>query len=145
MAALTLHGRLERDSRFAMGPAPALDIVTWAVMADGPNAIADLARGVLAECAKRGVHLSVAELPARCFGALPPDFERETVTCLRVVLLKAEHAEWVDRIHDVISDSTDAVLAAPRGHAAMPARERGARQRVRRRQAGVARSRAPTN
>jgi glutamate/tyrosine decarboxylase-like PLP-dependent enzyme len=144
MAALTLHRRLEADRRFAMAAAPALDIVTWAVMAEDADGMADLAHAVLAECGKRGVHLSIAELPARCFRTLPRAAEREAVTCLRAVLLKAEHAEWVDRICEVISDSTSAVLGADGDPAAFAGGCR-ARQRVRRGQASVARSRAPTN
>jgi len=142
MAALTLHRRLEADRRFAMTATPALDIVTWAVPARNADAMADRAHGVLAECTKRGVHLSVAELPGRCFRTLPPAIERETVTCLRAVLLKAEHAEWVDRIYEVISDSTNAVLG-PRRDLAASAGECRSRQRVRRGPASV--SRAPTN
>jgi hypothetical protein len=38
--------------------------------------------------------------------------DRETVICLRSVLMKPEHNEWVDRIWQILSDATDAAGVA---------------------------------
>ena len=36
--------------------------------------------------------------------------DRATITCLRSVLMKPEHLEWVDRIAVILQASTDAAL-----------------------------------
>jgi hypothetical protein len=37
--------------------------------------------------------------------------DRETITCLRSVLMKPEHREWVDRIAGLIDSAAAKVLA----------------------------------
>jgi hypothetical protein len=57
----------------------------------------------LEACARHNLHLAVAELPVALFD-LPRDMarDRETITCLRSVLMKPEHLDWVDRIADIV-------------------------------------------
>ena len=59
------------------------------------------------------MHLAVAELPVAFFdvntAGMKPD--RETMTCLRSVLMKPEHREWVDRIAALIDSAAAKVLA----------------------------------
>jgi hypothetical protein len=43
-------------------------------------------------------------------GAMKRD--RETLTCLRSVLMKPEHLDWMDRIWDLLSASADEILGA---------------------------------
>jgi hypothetical protein len=38
--------------------------------------------------------------------------DRETITCLRSVLMKPEHLEWIPRIWDELSAATSEVLGA---------------------------------
>jgi tyrosine decarboxylase/aspartate 1-decarboxylase len=111
-AAVALYKRLEYDERFALGASPDLDIVTWAVIGPSASAASEYARRVLAECAKRDVHLSLAQLPRRCLVVRGAAISGDGggVTCLRACLVKAEHREWVDRIFDIISAATDAVV-----------------------------------
>jgi hypothetical protein len=108
-AALALHRRLGQGKRFLPAFRPELDIVVWAARAPSVSESSARARPIFDEAARRGLHLALAELPAAFF-----DFEshgvardRETVTCLRSVLMKPEHAAWVDRIAGILETSAD--------------------------------------
>ena len=118
-AAAALHARLAADARFAVAFPPELDIVVWAVAAPRLSESSRLARRVFDEASRRGLYLALAELPARFFaGKLAPATDRDTVTCLRSVLLKPEHREWVGRIYAILDASTTAALAAEAATAA---------------------------
>jgi hypothetical protein len=58
--------------------------------------------------------LALAELPVKFFaanlGAMKND--RETMTCLRSVLMKPEHKEWVGRIWEILGKAADEVASA---------------------------------
>jgi len=71
-----------------------------------------MSRRIFDEAARRDLHLALAELPAAFFDPERRELERdrETVTCLRSVLMKPEHAAWIDRIWRILLDSTSAVL-----------------------------------
>ncbi len=97
-AARGLHARLSADRRFVTAPPPELDIVVWAVRAPRVSEASTLARRIFEEAARRDLHLALAELPARFFDLRGIEPDRENVTCLRSVLMKPEHREWLDRI-----------------------------------------------
>ena len=111
-AALALFGKLREDSRFVMAFAPELDIVVFAPRAASASESSGLTRRIFEAAAKRDLHLAVAELPvhfwAENLGAIKRD--RETIICLRSVLMKPEHLDWVDRIWEELSCATRAVL-----------------------------------
>jgi glutamate/tyrosine decarboxylase-like PLP-dependent enzyme len=107
-AARSLHERLVADRRFVTPFAPQLDIVVWAVRAPDLEAGSALARRVFEEAARRDLHLALAELPARFFPFGQSESGRQTVTCLRSVLMKAEHRDWVDRIWTRLDDASRA-------------------------------------
>jgi hypothetical protein len=71
-----------------------------------------LTRKIFEAAARRDLHLAVAELPAafwgKALGVMKRD--RETLTCLRSVLMKPEHLDWVDRIWEELSRATQAAL-----------------------------------
>jgi len=106
-AALALHEKISADPRFVAGFAPELDIVTWAVRAETTTASSQRARAVFEEAGRRGLHLALAELPATffAFARAGVKVDSATVTCLRSVLMKPEHAEWLDRIWDLLGRS----------------------------------------
>jgi hypothetical protein len=113
-AALALYEKLEGDQRFLTAFPPELDIVVWAVRAESVSAASRAARLIFEEAARRQLHLALAELPLQFFdldaAGIRPD--RETITCLRSVLMKPEHQDWLDRIWEVLLQSADAL--APR-------------------------------
>jgi glutamate/tyrosine decarboxylase-like PLP-dependent enzyme len=109
-AALELYDKLRADERFVTAFAPELDIVVWAPRATRVSKASETSRLIFAEAAKHHLHLALAELPAEFF-ELPAGMERdrETLTCLRSVLMKPEHREWVDRIWEILDRATQAV------------------------------------
>lgn len=111
-AALALYEKLRADSRFVTAFAPELDIVVFAPRAATVTEASALSRKIFEAAAKRDLHLAVAELPVRFWeanlGTMKRD--RETLTCLRSVLMKPEHLDWVERIWGLLSLSADEIL-----------------------------------
>ena len=111
-AALALFEKLREDARFVTAFAPDLDIVVFAPKAASVSEASVLSRRVFEAAAKRDLHLAVAELPIRFWeanlGTMRRD--RETITCLRSVLMKPEHFDWVERIRELLSASADEIL-----------------------------------
>jgi tyrosine decarboxylase / aspartate 1-decarboxylase len=112
-AALGLWERLAADARYAVTFAPELDIVVWAVRAPSAGAASARARRVFEEAARLGLHLALADLPARLFDLEGAGMARdqETLTCLRSVLMKPEHLAWLPRIWERLSQATDRAIA----------------------------------
>jgi glutamate/tyrosine decarboxylase-like PLP-dependent enzyme len=98
-AALALHERLAADSRFVVAFPPELDIVVWTVKAKTAVRSSQRAREIFAESARRGLHLALAELPARFFW---PDSGDAPVVSLRSVVMKAPTAGWVDQFLEIL-------------------------------------------
>ena len=98
-AALELHARLASDARFVVAFPPELDIVVWAVKAQSAAAASERARLIFSESAAKGMHLALAELPVTLFHDRGKSLSgNETVACLRSVMMKAEHAGWIERV-----------------------------------------------
>ena len=102
-AALDLDRRLRSDARFEplSAGAPELDIVVWKLNADSPEKSSAMAQKTFVSCAAYDLHLALVQLPQSWF--LSPDkgtkeTAGENVTCLRSVLMKPEHREWLDTI-----------------------------------------------
>jgi hypothetical protein len=115
-AAMMLFEKVRADARFVTGCAPELDIVAFAPKAASVSETSILSRKLFEAAAKRDLHLAVAELPmllwAENLGGMKRD--RETLTCLRSVLMKPEHFDWMDRIWDLLSASADEIAGAIR-------------------------------
>ena len=111
-AALALFEKVHADSRFITAIVPELDIVIFLPRAASASAASMLTRRIFEAAAQRDLHLAVAELPAAFWGenlgAMKRD--RPTLTCLRSVLMKREHFDWVDRIWEELSRAAEAVL-----------------------------------
>lgn len=118
-AALALFEKLKADSRFVTAFAPELDIVVFAPRGNNASETSAMSRRVFQAAARHDLHLAVAELPIHFWGKDLGDVkgDRDTVTCLRTVLMKPEHLEWADRIWELLSDATSEVLL---GKAAVP-------------------------
>jgi tyrosine decarboxylase/aspartate 1-decarboxylase len=113
-AALALYQRIEKDDRFVAAFPPELDIVIFAPRAESVSEASALSRRIFDAAAKRNLHLAVAELPTIFWAANlgPMRRDRETMTCLRSVLMKSEHLDWIPRIWDELSAATSEVLGA---------------------------------
>src|SRR5713226_8280576 len=113
-AALALFEKVRADEHFVTAFAPELDIVVFAPKAPSVSEASVLSRQVFEAAARHDLHLAVAELAVRFWeanlGAMKRD--RETMTCLRSVLMKPEHLDWVDRIWGILSSAADEVAVA---------------------------------
>jgi tyrosine decarboxylase / aspartate 1-decarboxylase len=117
-AAVILHQQICADRRFLSPFAPELDILVWAVHADSVAASSRLAQEIFAAAARHDLHLALAQLPTAFF---PPaswadQDQQASITCLRSVLMKPEHLDWVKTIWSKLTQVTDEVLAKPRAH-----------------------------
>jgi glutamate/tyrosine decarboxylase-like PLP-dependent enzyme len=104
LAARELWRALDANEHYQPLMQPELDIVCYALNAKTASASAERARKAFEEAARRDLHLAMIELPvklvAQYVGGL--DADQETVTCLRSVLMKAEHREWIPRIMAIL-------------------------------------------
>lgn len=112
-AALALHRSLSADPRWVTPVEPELDIVVYAPRSADTRRTSQLSKNIFKEAAARGLHLALVELPSKFFRESAPELaeSRETITCLRSVLMKPEHFDWVPRILTVLEDALDAALA----------------------------------
>jgi len=110
-AALELDRRLRADGRFeplAAG-APDLDIVVWKVAAGTAEESSARAQKIFVAAAAHDLHLALVQLPQSWFGPADAAERRgeDCVTCLRSVLMKPEHLDWLDGIWERLSSSCE--------------------------------------
>jgi glutamate/tyrosine decarboxylase-like PLP-dependent enzyme len=110
LAALKLHEKIKADKRFVSAFEPELDIVVFATRAESVSEMSAKSRAIFAAAAERGLHLAVAELPIAFFGSLDSSVrgDRKTLTCLRSVLMKPEHLDWIERIWEILEQASGA-------------------------------------
>ena len=106
-AARSLHLALHNSAAFTPLVEPQLDIVSYAVNAATTSEASRRAREVFDEAAKKELHLALIELPSEFVTRYAPDIEADsdTTTCLRSVLMKPEHEEWLERLTALLEAS----------------------------------------
>jgi tyrosine decarboxylase / aspartate 1-decarboxylase len=114
-AAVAFANQISGDGRWILPFAPELDIVVWAPRAETAAAASQLSQKIFDECARRNLHLALIRLPARFFVATWPD-EEGSVLCLRSVLMKPEHRDWLPRIWEILSSAADTAGASGAVH-----------------------------
>ncbi|HET9327516.1 MAG TPA: aminotransferase class V-fold PLP-dependent enzyme [Candidatus Eisenbacteria bacterium] len=110
--ALHLHRFLSADSRFVPLLEPELDILVWAVRAPTASLSSAAARRVFEAAARRDLHLAVAGFPrvmVEPSGAIP-EWDAETVTCLRACAMKPEHLAFAAEIERRLGQAADEAL-----------------------------------
>lgn len=114
-AALQMHARIEADGRFVTPFTPELDILVWGVKAASVTEASRLAQAIFDEAARRDLHLALAQIPLNLFpeGSWPDAASASTVTCLRSVLMKPEHLDWLDRIWKIFTAAAEVSLRSP--------------------------------
>ena len=114
-AAVLLHEKICADGRFLSPFPPQLDILVWAVRAATVEASSRLAQQIFTAAARQDLHLALAQLPSTFFpsGSWADQDQQSSVTCLRSVLMKPEHLDWLDAIWSRLSQVTGEVLAMP--------------------------------
>ena len=113
-AALALYDRIKQDGRFVTGSAPELDILVWAPRAKRVSDASALSQRVFDEAARGQLHLALATLPVDLIDVQNMQRDRDTIVCLRSVLMKPEHREWAGRIWSLLDAATGAALGTPR-------------------------------
>ncbi len=110
-AALTLWNKINQDIRFITAFSPELDIIVWAFRANNVSTSSELAKKLFEEAEKQHLYLALANLPVGLFD-LPESMkcDQNTITCLRSVLMKPEHKEWIDQIWSIIDKTTDSLI-----------------------------------
>jgi glutamate/tyrosine decarboxylase-like PLP-dependent enzyme len=111
-AAVLLREKINADQRFLSPFAPELDILVWAVRGNCVATSSRRAQAIFAAAARKDLHLALAQLPCRFFpvGSWPDQHQQPSVTCLRSVLMKPEHLEWLGAIWSRLSQVTSEVL-----------------------------------
>jgi tyrosine decarboxylase/aspartate 1-decarboxylase len=111
-AAIAFYERLKKDERFATAFPPELDIVIFAPRAESVSEASGLSRRIFEAAARRNLHLAIAELPSAFWASSSGSMrrDRETITCLRSVLMKPEHLDWIPQIWNELSAATSEVL-----------------------------------
>src|SRR5207248_1200509 len=97
-AALHFYHHLKHEEAFVPAFEPELDILVFLPREATMEKASVRSRKIFAAAAKHDLHLAIAELPSRFWGGagLENPSDSETVTCLRSVLMKPEHKEWVE-------------------------------------------------
>jgi len=110
-AALALWQKIKADKRFISAFRPELDIIIWAPRAASVSAASQMARSMFAAAEEKHLYLALANLPVEFFD-LPQGMQRDadTITCLRSVLMKPEHREWVNEIWGIIDQVATEVI-----------------------------------
>jgi glutamate/tyrosine decarboxylase-like PLP-dependent enzyme len=111
-AAMALHEKLTADGRVITPFSPELDIVVWALGAPKVSQSSEMARRVFTQAGLHNLHLALAELPLEFYALDDRNMEKDkpTITCLRSVLMKPDHLEWIDRIWHILDRVTGAAL-----------------------------------
>jgi glutamate/tyrosine decarboxylase-like PLP-dependent enzyme len=109
-AALDLHQRIRDDRRFVAGVAPELDILVWAPRARRISEASTLSQRIFDEAAQRQLHLALVTLPVHLIDVQEMQRDRDTIICLRSVLMKPEHQAWADKIWTILDAATTAAL-----------------------------------
>lgn len=103
-AAREFWSRLDASPLFRPLMQPQLDIVVYAV--DAPDTATASARAsqLFERAAADNLHLALIELPAATLRTYDPEIRctTDTVTCLRSVLMKPEHGDWLERIMAIL-------------------------------------------
>jgi len=97
-AVLKFRRAIEGGETFNPAFEPELDILCFVPRGGSPKAVSAKSRQIFEQTAREGLHLAVAELPVKFFRHLAAKGGSRSVTCLRSVMMKPEHLEWVDEI-----------------------------------------------
>jgi tyrosine decarboxylase / aspartate 1-decarboxylase len=116
-SALAFFEKLKADSRFVTAFSPELDILVFAPRGESVSGSSEMSRKIFEATAKRNLHLAVADLPVHFWekDLRQMKRDRETLTCLRSVLMKPEHYDWVERIWELLSEAASEVLRTSAG------------------------------
>lgn len=111
-AALGLYEKVAADDRFRTILEPELDILVWAPAGKTAGEISRRSEAIFQEAAKMDLHLATFKYPVALLkdSWLDVEADQETVTCLRSVLMKPEHKDWLEQIWSRLDQAANLVL-----------------------------------
>jgi glutamate/tyrosine decarboxylase-like PLP-dependent enzyme len=106
-AARALWQWLEQSEVFVPLMQPELDIVVYLPRAADTRQASARAREVFEQAARHDLHLALADFPVALVAANATGMtvNTDSVTCLRSVLMKPEHEDWLERITALLEAS----------------------------------------
>jgi glutamate/tyrosine decarboxylase-like PLP-dependent enzyme len=107
-AALELDRRIHANGSFVpFSGAPELDIVVWQAGTGSIQENSAMAQRIFDDCAALNLHLALVQLPGAMFARHEErGYSDALVTCLRSVLMKPEHEQWLDGIWERLISAT---------------------------------------
>jgi glutamate/tyrosine decarboxylase-like PLP-dependent enzyme len=99
-AALELARRLSESDQWVVPFPPELDIVVWSPRAKSASEASAQSRRIFERAAANDLHLALIQLPVRYFAGTHFEADQDHILCLRSVLMKPEHANWIDEIFE---------------------------------------------
>lgn len=99
-AALAFYEKIAGDGRFKTMLYPELDILVWAPHGASASEISKRSEALFLAAAGHDLHLATFKYPMVLLDQTWADViaDQETVTCMRSVLMKPEHEEWLEEI-----------------------------------------------
>jgi glutamate/tyrosine decarboxylase-like PLP-dependent enzyme len=97
-AALELARRLSKSNKWIVPFGPELDIVVWAPRARSASEASAQSQQIFERAAANNLHLALIQLPLSYFAHANLSANQDHILCLRSVLMKPEHAAWIDEI-----------------------------------------------
>lgn len=115
LAARDFWQRLDNSKHYQPLIQPELDIVVYAAQADNAEDASARARRIFSSAAENDLHLALIEIPVEIVQSHLPKLQAntQTVTCLRSVLMKPEHGDWLDKIMAILEDCANAPTREP--------------------------------
>ncbi len=104
LAARDFRQRLEDSSGYTPLLHPELDIVVFAANAGSADECSARAQAIFEAAARQDLHLALIKVPIELARAKLPHLDPNTgaVTCLRSVLMKPEHRDWLEKIMRIL-------------------------------------------
>lgn len=104
--ALEFHRWLDGAQYWWPIMAPDLDVVVWAFDAESYSEVSALSQRMFEALAARDIHIALVKVPAEFAKATRPELiaDADTLTCLRVCLMKPEHNAWLEHFKAVLDD-----------------------------------------
>ena len=105
-AARAFWSHLDASPSFRPLMQPELDIVVYAVDAPDTTSASARAQQLFRIAAEDNLHLALVDLPVEMLQTYAPEIHAntDTVTCLRSVLMKPEHEDWLERIMTILEN-----------------------------------------
>ena len=104
-AALKLAEKIKSSELFTLIVQPETDIVVWAFRGSSIVEINKKAQQLFDTAASNNLHLSLLKLPADKLDNQEINKNSNFVTCLRSVLMKPEHDDWIEDIWSLLLKS----------------------------------------